>query len=354
MPDLLDADNEAKARASLPEDVYDFIAGGSGDELSLAEAGPSWSDFRFRPFMLAGVSEASTATTVLGTPVRSPVLFAPVGYQRMLHHDGERAARIGTASAGGLYIAATQGTVPIEESAAASPDAPWWLQVYVFKDRAATLEIIDRAVASGARALVLTADVPGMSERRRDLRHGFVASKHVDMRNLGPKALERAGGDVGSIVRHHERGLTFDVIGELAAHSGLPVLVKGILRGDDAVRAVEHGAAGVVVSNHGGRQLDRAISPAHALAEVVDTLAGRGEVLVDGGISSSEDVLVALALGARAVLSGRPLLWALAAGGADGVRERLESYRRSLERTMRLAGVADARSVPRNLVVRVR
>lgn len=354
MPDLLDADNEAKARASLRDDVYDFIAGGSSDELTLAEAGPAWSDFRLRPFMLTGVTEASTATTVLGTPVSVPVLFAPVGYQRLLHPDGERAARTGTAAAGSLYIAATQGTVPVEESSAAAADAPWWLQVYVFKDRAATFEIIDRAVASGASALVLTADVPGMSERRRDLRHGFVASQHIEMRNLGPDALARAAGDVGSIVRHHERGLTFDVIGDLAQRSNLPVLVKGILRGDDAVRAVEHGAAGVVVSNHGGRQLDRAISTAHALAEVVDTLSGRGEVLVDGGVSSAEDVLIALALGARAVLSGRPLLWALAAGGADGVRERLETYRRSLELTMRLAGVADATAVPRDLVVRVR
>ena len=324
MSPLLAAQREA-ALALLPPAVVDYYAGGSGEETSLAEAEQAWRDVRLRPRVLRDVADVDTAVTLLGTALRTPVLAAPSAHHGLAHPDGERATAAGVRAAGSLMVLSTRSTVALEEVGA----DPWWLQVYVVRDRARTVELVQRAAAAGASALVLTGDTPYVSTKARRVELPQVPQ---------PRELQQ------------DPALTPDDIGWLAGVSGLPVLVKGVLRGDDAARCLDAGAAGVVVSNHGGRQLDRAVPTARALPEVADAVAGRAPVLVDGGIRSGLDVLCALALGADAVLLGRPVLWALAAGGADGVAGCLDTVTAQLAEVLALAGCACPAAADRSLV----
>jgi 4-hydroxymandelate oxidase len=299
---------------------------------------------RLRPRVLRDVAAVSTSTTVLGTPVASPVLAAPVGYLRLAHPQGEAAWAAGAAAAGALRVLSSRSSTRVADVAAVAPGAPWWFQVYIMRDRQLTAELVRRAVATGATALALTGDTPRLGSKRRG---GVGLPPGAFMPDLA------AGGDED--LREDPRAAqdpatTFADVGWLREISGVPVLVKGVLRGDDARACVDAGAAGVIVSNHGGRQLDGAVATADALAEVADAVAGEAEVYVDGGVRSGVDVLRALGLGARGVLVGRPLVWALAAGGAAGVRDLLTALGAELEEALALAGARSPADVGRDLV----
>jgi 4-hydroxymandelate oxidase len=344
---------EAAARERLERGVYDYVAGGADDERSVADAQTAWSRLRLRPRVLRDVSEVSMATTVLGSRLPVPLLVAPMAYHRMAHPDGEAASAAGAAEAGAGYILSTQATMTVEEVAEAVPDGLRWFQVYVVRDRGWTADLVARAAATGYRALVLTVDVPVLGNRLRDLRNDFRLPTGLKPANAPPAGAARQrelDADPLAQAGQFDPGLTPEVIGWLAERSGLPVLVKGVLRGDDALTCLEAGAAGVVVSNHGGRQLDTVVATADALAEVAAAVGDRGEVYVDGGIRRGTDVVKALALGARAVLVGRPVLWGLAVGGAAGVERVLSGLAGELRLAMALCGAPDLARLTPDLV----
>jgi 4-hydroxymandelate oxidase len=273
---------------------------------------------------------------VLGAELAGPLGVAPMGMQLELHPDGVIETARGAAAADALCVVPLYGAGSALEAARALPRAALWLQAYVLRDRARCLAAIQRTVAAGYRALVLTVDVARPGNRPVAVREKVMVSDE--------------GGGTLDPSDLFERALSFDDVAWFAARAGVPVVVKGVLRGDDAAACVASGAAGVVVSNHGGRQLDGAVASADALAEVVDAVAGRAEVYVDGGLRRGRHVLGALALGARAVLIGRPVIWGLASAGARGVRDVLEALRSELERAMALCGVRRIDEIGRDLV----
>lgn len=342
---------ESAARGTLPLMAYDYFAGGSDDEETLRDNMAAWRRIRLRPRVLRDVTAIDTATTVLGTAVAMPILVAPVGYQRMAHDGGEVEAAKGTAAAGSVYIASTVATTRLEDIAAAA--GPRWMQVYVQKERASTEAMVRRAADAGYTALVLTVDLPVVGRRRRDERNSFTLSPGLTVANFGVDMPSVAGqsGLAAQVGRDMDPNLTPADIRWLQDVSGLPVLVKGVLRGDDARLAVNAGADGIVVSNHGGRQLDTAIAGADALPEVVAAIGSDAEIYVDGGIRSGSDVLKALALGARAVLVGRPMIWGLATGGAEGVRAVLTELQAELANAMALCGARSIEELTPDLIV---
>lgn len=330
---------EERARAALPRPTFDYFAGGAGDEQTLVANTQAWSAVRLRPRVLRNVSRVDTSTTVLGTRVAAPILVAPTAFHRLAHPEGERATAKGTAAAGSLLVLSTRSSTRIESVSELA--GAWWFQVYMLRDRSLTKELVQRAAAAGARALVLTGDTPYVGRKRRDRSSLAIPEEdfRANLEHLTDARLAEQAADV-----------TFEDIGWLRELTGLPVLVKGVLRGDDASRCLEAGAAGVVVSNHGGRQLDGAMATAEALPEVVGAVAGRGEVLVDGGVRSGRDVLRALALGARAVLVGRSVLWGLATEGAAGVERVLTELQEDTAHAMALAGATSAAEVTADLL----
>ncbi len=332
------ADYERLAAGALAAGPLGYFAGGAGDERTLRDNVAAFGRRRLRPRVLVDVSEVSAATTVLGTPVSMPLLVAPVALQKMAHPDGEAGMARAVAAAGTVMTVSTIATSTPAEVAAAAPDAPRWFQLYCFRDRGVTRQLVDQAVDSGFRALVVTVDAPRAGRRERDLRSGFAVPPGVDM----PAVTAATGG--GREITPQEffglvdASLTWDGFAHIARESTLPVLLKGVQTAADARLAVEHGAAGVIVSNHGGRQLDGVVASIDVLPEVVDAVDGRVEVLVDGGIRRGTDVLVALALGARAVLAGRAPLWGLVAAGEEGARDVLELLRSEIELGLMLLG----------------
>ncbi len=347
MPLTTLAEHEAQAARVLPAAVYDAFASGAGDELTLHEATEAWARYRLRPRVLRDVGSVDLSTEVLGVDLASPVAVAPAGYMGLAHDEGELAVARGAKVAGSLYVMSARASLAIEEIAAET-DGPWWFQVYAMRDRDLTLRVAERAAAAGARALVLTGDTPYVGIKRRIGGNRASVPDDQFLVNVRPHL-----ADVGADARHRaeqDPTVTFDLIGRLAGATGLPVLVKGVLRGDEAVTCLEAGASGVVVSNHGGRQLDRAVPAAAALPEVVEAVAGRGPVLVDGGIRSGLDCLVALAAGASAVLVGRPVVWGLAADGEQGVAAALGALRDDLAHAMALAGAASLADLDASLL----
>jgi 4-hydroxymandelate oxidase len=331
-----------RCAATLDPALVDYYAGGSGAELSLNEARGAWLRYRLRPRVLVDVSSVHLATDLLGTTLASPIAVAPVAYQGLLNADGEVALREG--AGGHLTIVSTRATRSVEEIGAAAA-GPWWFQVYVTLDRGLTEALVKRAAAAGAQALVLSGDTPYIARKARGGRPDALGAPST-MTNFAPHL--RPGADPGRDTEQNP-GATPADIAWLAGVSGLPVLVKGVLRGDDAQRCLAAGAAGVVVSNHGGRQLDRAVAPALALPDVV-AACGDAPVLVDGGVRSGLDVLTALALGAHSVLVGRPFSWALATGGADGVRDLFAAFDDELAHVLGLAGCPNVAAASADLV----
>ncbi len=352
--DLSLEDLEREARHVIGEMAYAYYAGGADDERLLTGNVEAWGRWQLHPRVLAGVSSVSTATTVLGSAVASPVGIAPTAIQGLAHPEGEVATARGAAAAGALLILSSLATCPLEDVAAAVPDAVRWMQIYVLRDRARTVDLVAKAAAHGYRALVLTVDAPVSGLRLREWRTGVHLPDDLALPNLAGDSTSsaRAGGFMAVVTNEFEPALTPDDIGWLAGLSPLPVVVKGVQRADDALRCVEAGAAAVVVSNHGARQLADAPATADILAEVVDAVGGRAEVYVDGGLRRAPDVVKALALGARAALVGRPSLWALATGGADGVAAMLGWFESELRRAMALCGAATVDGLDRSLVRR--
>jgi isopentenyl diphosphate isomerase/L-lactate dehydrogenase-like FMN-dependent dehydrogenase len=341
------ADAEREGEATLEQGPRDYFAGGAGDELTLRENLAAWGHWRLRPRVLNDVREVSTRSEVLGKPVDPPVLVAPVAYQRMAHPDGERAMAAGAAAAGTVMCLSTLSTTRPAEVAAAAPDGRRWFQLYAFKDSGVTRALMEEAIDAGFEAVVVTADAPPGGNRERDRRNGFTLPKE-----LGTPSLSAAvGGDRALSIEETfalmNHGLTWDDVADLASECSVPVLVKGILTAEDAELALEHGAAGVVVSNHGGRQLDRSLATADALPEIAEAVEGRAALLVDGGIRRGIDVATALALGADAVMVGRPALWGLAAGGGEGVARVLGLLRAELELTLGLCGCTSVSQLTR-------
>jgi len=343
---------EAEARQRMGEMAYAYFAGGAEHERLLAENVAAWAELRLHPRVLVDVSKVDTATTVLGTPVSSPVLIAPTAFQCLADPDGEVAMARGAAAAGTVMVLSSLSTTALEQVAAVG--GPTWMQIYVLRQRARTVELVERAAAAGFSALVLTVDAPVSGVRLRELHGGVRLPDGLGLPNLDPASTERAreAGFMAVVTESFDPSITYDDIGWLAGLSGLPVVVKGVVRGDDARRCAEAGAAAVVVSNHGARQLDDAPPTAAVLAEVVDALDGQAEVYVDGGLRRAGDVAKALALGARAVMVGRPALWALGTGGHQGVRALVDWFGNELARTMALCGAPNVAQLDRTLVRR--
>ena len=326
-------DYEPVARERLSSDVYDFYAGGAGDEWTLAENRRAFDRWSLRPRVLRGSGSPDLSASILGTPLSLPVLVAPWAYQSMAHPDGERATARAAAAAGTIMVVSTTAFDILEDVAAAS-DAPKWWQLYLFEDRAATSDMLARVVEAGYEAICLTVDVPHLGLRHRDSRHGFALTY----------------GAASSEVRF-ESMLTWDDLGWVRDRANdLPLLVKGILTAEDAELAVAAGVDGIVVSNHGGRQLDGSPAGLTVLPEVVEAVGGRVPVLVDGGIRRGTDVVKALALGADAVLVGRPLIWGLAVDGQAGVTDVLGILRLELENAMALCGCRTIAEITSSLV----
>ncbi|TFV62803.1 UNVERIFIED_ORG: alpha-hydroxy-acid oxidizing protein [Bacillus sp. AZ43] len=320
----------------LSEDVWDYYEAGSGQEVTLGEAERAWRSYRFRPRVLRDVSSVDLATDLLGTRVSSPFVVAPMAFHALASTDGECATVAGSGDAGALSVVSTRASRTVEDIASAAT-GPWWFQAYLMRDRGLTEALVQRAAAAGARAIVLTVDTPYVGRKNKVVGVRFAVPEDQYLINLAQHLLP---GAVGRESAEQDPSMTPEVIGRLADISGLPVVVKGLLRGDEAQRCVDAGAAGVVVSNHGGRQLDRAVPSALALPDVLQAVGGRVPVLVDGGIRSGLDALVALTLGASAVLVGRPVLWALAAGGRDAVDRTLRELTEDLRHVMAVAGAA--------------
>ncbi len=342
------ADFERVAAEKLDAGTLGYFAGGAGDELTLRENVEAWAHWRLRPRVLAGVAEVSTAVELLGGPLSMPLLVAPVAYQRLVDPEGEVGMARAAAAAGTAMCLSTLATTRPSELAAAAPPGRRWFQLYCFKDEVVTRALVDEAIESGFEAIVVTVDAPPGGNRERDRRTGFKIPA-----GLGVPSVAAAMGVERAVTIEETFGLMDTALGwpdleDLASECSVPVLVKGLLTAEDAELAVEHGAAGVVVSNHGGRQLDRALATGDALPEVVDAVAGRVAVLVDGGIRRGVDAAVALALGADAVLVGRAPLWGLAAAGAEGAGRVLELLREELELVLALCGCSSPAELTRS------
>ncbi len=331
--------------AALSPAVHDFVAGGSGAELTLHRNRWAFDAITVTPRVLGGVEAPDTATTILGTAAALPVAVAPMAYQRLFHPSGELFLAKAAANAGIPYIISTLSSVPLEKIAAVAPS---WFQLYWLRDRGAVRALIDRATASGCRALMVTVDVPVMGRRLRDVRNSFALPTDVTAANLVDKYTEAHSGLSGASAVAAHTAAAFDPtfswrdLEWVRSVTEIPLLVKGILDPRDALAAIDAGADSVVVSNHGGRQFDGAPASIDALGSVIDAVGNDFPVLLDSGIRGGTDVLKALAIGADAVLVGRPLLWALAAGAAD---EALTLLGRELRDAMLLAGCADLAAV---------
>lgn len=349
-------DYQRLAHDRLPADVWDFIDGGGGGERTLVANRDAFDRVRLRPQVLVDVSERDTATTLFGLPLAAPIGVAPTAYHQLVHPDAEVGTAAGAGKAGALYVVGMFASRTFEDIAAAA-SGPLWLQLYWLRRRDVLASLLDRAGAAGYAAVVLTVDAPVIGRRLRDLRHGFAVDPAVTAANLDPALMasthRRRPGE-SALATHAAEAfdptLTWTDLAWLREHTTLPILLKGILTAPDAIRAVASGVDGIIVSNHGGRQLDGVPASLPALVEVVDAVRGRCPVLVDGGIRTGTDIFAALALGASAVLLGRPVLWALSVDGGAGVASLLGLLRDELSHTMALAGRPRLADVDRSAV----
>jgi 4-hydroxymandelate oxidase len=337
------AEYEAAAREAVAGSTLDYFDGGSNDEITLRDNVAAFSRITLYPRMVRGVGRRDTSTTLVGSGARWPVIVAPVALLGMLSPDGEVPAARAATAAGSIFVLSSLSLTPIED-VVAEVTGPVWFQLYVYKDRAASEALVRRVEAAGCSALELTADTPILGRRERDVRNRFELPAGLWTPNLAADAASpfpnsRSDSPFeAAIDALFDPNLTWDDIAWLTSISTLPVLVKGIVRADDAVRAVDAGAAGVVVSNHGGRQLDTAPAAIDALPAIADAVGDRTEVIVDGGIRRGVDVVKAIALGARAVQIGRPIVWGLVVDGEEGVADVLTLLRDEFDMAMALCG----------------
>jgi isopentenyl diphosphate isomerase/L-lactate dehydrogenase-like FMN-dependent dehydrogenase len=338
-------DYEALAAERLDPGAFGYYAGGAGDELTLRDNVEAFRRWRLRPRVLVDVAEPSTATTVLGQELSMPLIVAPVAFQRVAHPDGEPGmARAALAAGTAMCLSTLATTAPAE---LAETGVTRFFQLYVFRDEGVTRNLVDQARDGGFAALFLTVDTPIVGRRERDFRTGFTIPPDVTVAALG-----RGNVTPVEAFAQMSASVSWRDIERLSSMANLPVVVKGVLTAEDARLACEHGAAGIVVSNHGGRQLDGVAATIDALPEVVEAVDGRIEVLVDGGVRRGTDVVRALALGAKAVLAGRAPLWGLAARGEEGARHVLELLRAEVQLALQLVGCCTPDDVTRTHVER--
>lgn len=350
------AEFEEVARGKLAREAYEYYAGGANDEVTLRANGEAYGNLRLYHRVLRDVAVRDTSVEVLGERISFPVMVAPTAFQRMACDEGECATARAAARAGTIMVMSTLATTVIEDVAAAA-EGPKWFQLYIYKDRGVTLDLVRRAEAAGCRALVLTVDTAVWGQREADVRNHFNLPDGLTVANLATHAKEHfPEGMAGSGLAAYaaallDASLTWKDLEWLRGQTKLPVLLKGVVHPDDARAAVEHGAAAVIVSNHGGRQLDSSPATIEALPRVVEAVAGKIPVLIDGGVRRGTDVVKAVALGAKAVLIGRPILWGLAANGEEGAYRVLELLKAEFDLAMALCGARTVGEIGRELVV---
>lgn len=352
MINLHDVETAAAARLTRP--AYDYYRGGARDERALRRNCRAYEEYVLHYRVLAGIEKVDLSTRVLGHPVALPLAAAPTAFHCMAHPEGEVASARALGSLDALFILSTLSNKPMEEVVAASP-APVFFQLYVYKDRGVTRELVQRAEAAGARALVITVDLPVHGGRERDLRNRFTLPQGLTLANVQGESRSSLGdgGLVDYVGAQLDPTFSWKDLAWLQQQTRLPVVVKGVVRPDDARRAADQGVAAVVVSNHGGRQLDQSPATLHCVTPIREALPESVEVWMDGGIRRGGDVLTALCLGAQLVLVGRPLLWGLAAAGEQGVIDVFQQLRHELEEAMHLVGCANLAEIDRSLVERV-
>jgi isopentenyl diphosphate isomerase/L-lactate dehydrogenase-like FMN-dependent dehydrogenase len=339
---------EGPARENMAPYAFAYFAGGASDEVTLRGNIEAFGRFALRPRVFVDVSSIDPATTMLGVRVSIPVAFAPTALHKLAHPDGEIASALACNGAGALMCLSTLSSVSIEDVAQVST-GPRWFQLYVHKERSVAIDLVQRAVASGYSAIVVTADLPVPGYREREYRHDLTIPDDARPVNFGNTATEEEFNHY--LVGLHDQSLTWDDLGWMREAAGdVPLVLKGILTAEDAILAVEHGVAGIIVSNHGGRQLDRSPAAIDVLEEIVQAVGDRAEVYLDGGVRRGADVLIALGLGARAVFLGRPLLYALATAGEAGVGRAFELIRAEIENSMALLGTATLGDIHRSHV----
>jgi len=335
------ADFEQLARVAMEPTAFDYYAGGASDELTLDDNPRAWQRWRLRPRILVDVSQVNTTASLLGAQTVLPVGIAPMAFQHLAHESAEPAMAAAAARQGVVFCLSTMSSRSMEEVARAADKAgggPRWFQLYVHRDRARSADLVRRAAAAGYGAIVLTVDLPVAGRRERDSRNQLPYPEAYG--NFELPAANAKGGTLPVVIGGlNDSALSWADLAWLRELTALPLVIKGILTAEDAALAVEHGADGVWVSNHGGRQLDRTSATADVLADLVGAVAGRAEVYVDGGIRRATDVLIALAMGARAVFIGRPLAFALAAAGEYGAIRALDIVAAELRNDMALLGV---------------
>jgi 4-hydroxymandelate oxidase len=357
MAPLLNVDDyERAARDLLEASIYDYIAGGAWDEITLTENRTAYDRWRLRPRNMVNVERRDLTVSILGDTLTLPIGIAPSAFHKLMHTEGELATARAAGAAGTVMCLSIMATTSLEE-VAATASGPLWLQTYIFKDREITIDLVTRAHSAGYHALVVTVDTPVLGRRERDFRNQFELPAGITMQNLNlPPALpgEYESPMVRFIKHQIDPSLTWRDIEWFVQNVKMPVFVKGVLHPEDARLAVKCGVSGIIVSNHGGRQLDGAIATLDALPEIVSTLSGTNlDVIVDGGIRRGIDVVKALALGAKMVLVGRPVLWGLAVDGETGAYTVLELLRRELDAALALIGCPCARDLNSNYLVRV-
>jgi 4-hydroxymandelate oxidase len=344
MIDALTLDDfESLARERLTHMAYEFVASGAADEVTMRANREAFAAIKLRPRVLLEVSHLDTSISLFGETLPFPILLAPVAYQKLMHPEGEVAAARGAAKSGATFIMSTAATCAIEDVAATG--ARLWMQIYLQGDRGVTRDLVQRAESAGARALCLTVDTPVIGTRNRQQRANFILPS-----NLPTPHLDTDGRSRLSVVNSTREPIGWSDVDWLRSQTRLPVLLKGILDGDDARLAIEHGASGVIVSNHGGRNLDTVPAAIEALPRIAEAVAGRCTILLDGGVRRGTDVIKSIAYGASAVMIGRPYAFALAVGGSDGVERAIVILREELETALALLGRPSVRSIDRSVI----
>jgi len=350
-------DYEVAAQAKLPQMIYDYYASGSGDESVLSENQAAYGRLKLQYRVLRGVAQADLSTTLLGQPLAMPILIAPMGFQGMAHPEGELATVRAANEAGTIMILSTASNESMEDVITATA-SPVWFQLYMYRDRAITTELIRRAEAAGCTAIALTVDTPTLGKRERDVRNRFQLPADLALKNFMATDQERfpqgvsGSGLAAYTSQMFKMALSWADVDWLCSITKLPVLLKGLVHPADARLGLEHGSAGLIVSNHGGRQLDAAPATLEVLPQIVEAVQGAVPVLIDGGIRRGSDVVKALALGATAVCVGRPVLWGLAVNGQAGAAHVLALLRQELETAMVLCGCASLAEIGPALIFR--
>jgi len=347
-------DYEAAAQKSLPKLAFDYYSSGANDEITLRDNHAAYERIRLKPRVLKDISQRNTGITLYDEPISMPILVAPTAFHRMAHPEGEVAVARAAGKAGTIMILSTLSTSSIEE-VTAEATGPIWFQLYVYKDREATKSLIQRAEAAGCKAIALTVDAQIWGRRERDIKNRFRLPKGLSIKNLTSGSDQFPDDETGSGLAKYvswqfDPALSWKDVDWLCATTKLPVLLKGVLHPEDARAAIDHGASGIIVSNHGARQLDTVPATIDALPAIVQAVDGRIDVLIDGGIRRGTDVLKAIALGVQAVGVGRPIIWGLALDGEDGVKRVLDLLRKDFELAMRLCGCTSVQEISDDLI----